>query len=99
MAPFCHTYGKIADASTAATASRSAPVGVTLNDNKNGLWSLEGGLNNAATLLHELGHAYTGLWGLDASDIVPDSKRDDPSFPKKSLDNNTTIVTDCLKGL
>jgi hypothetical protein len=82
-----------------ATTSPTAPVKITLNDNANGPWANSSAAVDAATLLHELGHAYTVLWGAGASAIALDNKANDPHWGtpnSKSIQNQNTITSNCV---
>src|SRR5207249_2584085 len=63
--------------------------------------SLYGGKDAvAATLLHELGHAYKALAEagqyVGTSAIRSDNKKDDPNYPQQSRDNADLIQKHCF---
>jgi hypothetical protein len=88
-------YGSITytrqDMSIAASVSPGTPVNIKLNDDIHGLWGTGSTDYDAATLLHELGHAYEQLFGASSTLIVNDSQRADPNYPQKSIDNETLV--------
>ena len=53
-------------------------------------------VDQAITVLHELGHAFDDLWGVAASKIVPDGN-DVPDHIKVSEANTALIKKDCFK--
>src|ERR1022692_3362334 len=62
-------------AGNGATMMVSASVLITLNNTTGGTAFVSGNQNDwAITLLHELGHVYTDLYGAGTSQIVPDGE-------------------------
>lgn len=73
----------------------SASVLITLNNTTGGTAFVSGNQNDwAITLLHELGHVYTDLYGAGTSQIVPDGESG-----QQSIDNTKLVEQDCnLQG-
>jgi hypothetical protein len=82
-------------AGNGATMMVSASVLITLNNTTGGTAFVSGNQNDwAITLLHELGHVYTDLYGAGTSQIVPDGESG-----QQSIDNTKLVEQDCnLQG-
>ncbi|MGO4880477.1 MAG: RHS repeat-associated core domain-containing protein [Bryobacteraceae bacterium] len=72
-----------------ATITVSQSVQITVN-NTNGDFVTGGPNAWAATILHELGHAYWDLYGIGTSKIIPDGTN-----PARSQKNQALIEKDC----
>jgi hypothetical protein len=79
-------YGQLAELRVATTMrsfglsidesgqiTQTLQVIITLNNDGNGFWATEGVLQNAATLLHEMGHAYQMLFGNNSTALIRES--------------------------
>ena len=97
--------GKIAwlplDDVTAATFQIAAASGagglVYLNSDLNGSWFQSNKLQNAQTLLHELGHVYVDIFGPGSTAIVNGDANEDPTSVANQHANNSAIETNCAR--
>ena len=86
--------GGSTEASTNPAAGNT--VVITLNDNLNGLWFTNTGLQSAQTLLHELGHAYQFIYGAASTKISgPDGNLNNPAQAAAQNANNNAISQNC----
>jgi hypothetical protein len=97
-------YGSFTWAQLSPTAEATvnpAPFGtavVTLNNNLNGLWFTDSPLQEAQTLLHELGHVYQFIYGANSTAIKgPDGNPNDPTQVAAQNANNLAISQNCTK--
>lgn len=96
-------WKRTAETSIAETAPGIAPSPnggtiaiISLNDNLNGGWFSQTGLQDAQTLLHELGHAYQLLYGQASTAIKgPDGNPDDPNQKAAQGANQSLISILC----
>ena len=101
--PIANTGNFITSATTAGIGSKTIPIPgnatmvvnasvlITLNNTTNGASFVSGSANDwAATILHELGHAYWDLFGQGTSKILPDGTNS-----QQSLKNQALIKKDC----
>ena len=100
------TFGFIADPSASAMTKQgigappdAGPIAIIrLNNDREGDWFLQEPLQQAGTLLHELGHAYNFIYGAGASKIANGDNPNTLAGQALQDANQTNIYDKCLSG-
>ena len=92
------TFGIVSQSNYVAQVGPGVPVNIILNDNAYGPWATSTSVEQAGTLLHELGHAFEQIFGASSTVIGNDSQNADPGYVMGTM-NQTLVDTFCLAGL